>query len=142
MSKQIEDLRNWAALVLAWASVFPALILFLDVWFAGRTQFKGFYGPFANLLGMFLAIMVFFTVNRISKILYKIRDVRSLKKAFLMAVTMIITGISLPSTSSTYAQPKDSFLMALSFMIMSYSAFSILWRGFNVAIESLRSEIL
>ncbi len=136
-SDVLNDLKKWASLVLAWAAVFPALILFLDIWFAGKTQIRGFSGPITNLMAMFLAFMVFMMVNRISKLFYGIRDVKSLRKAFLMAISMIITGISLPSTTSTYAPPGDAFLMAFSFMVVSYSALSVIWKRFNEAAEKL-----
>ncbi|GEM_PF-3286608 len=141
-SEKLNDLKNWAALILAWTAVFPALILFLNVWFAGRTRTKGLFGPLTNLMAMFLAMMVFLMVNRISKLFYNIPDPNNLKKAFLMAITLTLTGISLPSTTSTYAQQSDSFLMAFSFMVMAYSALSVLWRRFNEAAEKLRTKML
>ncbi|RLG40933.1 MAG: hypothetical protein DRO05_05240 [Thermoproteota archaeon] len=141
-SKVLEDLKKWAALVMAWSSVFPALILFLDVWFAGKTRSRGIPGALANLMAMFLAIMVFFMVDRISKLFYETKEVRALKKAFLMAISMVITGISLPSTTSTYASPTDAFLMAFSFTVMSYSTLSVVWKRFNDAAERICAKTL
>ncbi|RLG51802.1 MAG: hypothetical protein DRO00_06655 [Thermoproteota archaeon] len=140
-SEKLDDLKKWAALVIAWAAVFPALILFLDVWFAGRTQSRGISGPLTNLLAMFLAIMVFLMVDRISKLFNRMQDVSSLRKSFLMGVLMTLTGISLPSTTSTYARPSDALLMAFSFTVMSYSTLSVLWKRFIEAAENISKRL-
>ena len=140
-SEKLDALKEWAALVIAWAAVFPALILFLDVWFASKTQPRGISGPLTNLLAMFLAIMVFLIVNRISNLFSKMQDVGSLKKSFLMAVLLTLTGISLPSTTSTYARPSDTLLVAFSFTVMSYSTLSVLWKRFIEAAESMSARL-
>ncbi len=141
-TKKLDDLKNWAALIIAWAAVFPALLLFLDVWFAGKTKPRGLSGPLTNLLAMFLAIMVFLMVDRVSKLFARMQDMGSLRKSFIVAILMTLTGISLPSTTSIYARPSDTFLMAFSFTVMSYSTLSVLWKRFSEAAERLNDQLL